>query len=514
MPRLPEPSILDVIARPEFKAWFPNKAEWQAWFAFLAALFALPMTAEQLAIYRDCTGRSNPPTEPSREGWLVCGRRSGKSYIMALIATYLAVFRDWRPFLSPGGRATVMVIARDRDQAGEILNYVKAYFADVPMLRRLLDREGAECVELNNRVRIQVNSASHTRTRGFAIAVAILDEVAFWPVDAAAASPDTEILTAVRNGMGQFREHAVLLGASSPYAKRGVLHTAYAQHYGHDDPVLVWKAPTRTMHPAFLQSTVDEAMARDPQEALAEYYSEFRSDLSSFVQPEVVDLCTDRVRERLPQWGVSYNAFVDMSGGSQDSAALAISHCQGKDVVLDFVHEIPAPHSPNAAVAQFVPELRRFQCWSVTGDAYAGTWPRDAFQEHGISYQVAEQNKSEIYTTFLPLLNSQVVRLIEHPRMRHQLISLERATRSGGKDKIDHPRYGRDDVINAAAGACIMANSLGAVLPASRLQSYGIDTHDPLATAEENAIAMARAEARSGFTWHGVERTQQVYGED
>ena len=41
---------------------------WQAWLAFLAALFALPMDAEQLAIYRDCTGRKEPPDANSPRG--------------------------------------------------------------------------------------------------------------------------------------------------------------------------------------------------------------------------------------------------------------------------------------------------------------------------------------------------------------------------------------------------------------------------------------------------------------
>jgi hypothetical protein len=166
-----------------------------------------------------------------------------------------------------------------------------------------------------------------------------------------------------------------------------------------------------------------------------------------------------------------------------------------------------------------VPVLRRFGCWSITGDAYAGEWPRDAFQEHGISYQVAEQNKSEIYTAFLPLLNSQVVRLIEHPRMRHQLISLERSTRSGGKDKIDHPRYGRDDVVNSAAGACITANNHSAVLPLHRLQACAIGGYDnPLASPQERALANAQAEARAGYwsgpapTWTGDDQTQQTHG--
>ena len=63
---------------------------------------------------------------------------------MALVAVFLAVFRDWRPFLAPGERATIMVIARDRDQAGEILNYVKAYFHGVPMLAALLENETGE----------------------------------------------------------------------------------------------------------------------------------------------------------------------------------------------------------------------------------------------------------------------------------------------------------------------------------------------------------------------------------
>ena len=51
-------SILDVIRQPAFGQWFKDRTTWEAWFAFLAALFGLPMTPEQLAIYQRCTGRS------------------------------------------------------------------------------------------------------------------------------------------------------------------------------------------------------------------------------------------------------------------------------------------------------------------------------------------------------------------------------------------------------------------------------------------------------------------------
>ena len=288
-------NILDVIRQEVFGRWFKDQATWQAWFAFLAVLFALPMTPEQLAIYRRCTGRTEPPTQPHRESWLVCGRRSGKSFTMSLIVMYLAVFREWRQFLAPGERATIMVIAASRDQASEILQYLKAFFHDVPILRRLIESETADELELTNRARIAVHSASSARTRGFAIAVAICDEVAFWQTDVGGANVDKEILAAIRPGMSQFGEHAMLLCASSPYAKRGALYEAHQIHFGKDgDPVLVWKAPTRAMNPTIAQAEVDKAMERDPADAMAEFMAEFRSDIQSFVQIETVRDCTTR----------------------------------------------------------------------------------------------------------------------------------------------------------------------------------------------------------------------------
>jgi hypothetical protein len=91
-----------------FAPLFANRDSWQAWFAFLAALFALPMTDEQVEAYRQCTGRNATPDEPASDGWLVCGHRAGKSFILALIAVYLATFRDYRSYLQAGERGIVM----------------------------------------------------------------------------------------------------------------------------------------------------------------------------------------------------------------------------------------------------------------------------------------------------------------------------------------------------------------------------------------------------------------------
>ena len=44
------------------------------------------------------------------------------------------------------------------------------------------------------------------------------------------------------------------------------------------------------------------------------------------------------------------------------------------------------------------------------------------------------------------------VELLEHERATKQLLALERRTARSGRDSIDHPPKGKDDVINAIAG--------------------------------------------------------------
>ena len=122
-----EISILKAIGDPRlFGSAFKDISTWRAWMAFLAALFGIALSRfDQADTFRACTARSALPEGPFAEAWLVCGRRSGKSFIMALIAVFLAGFRDYRPYLGPGEKATIMVIAADRRQAEFVLRYVR-----------------------------------------------------------------------------------------------------------------------------------------------------------------------------------------------------------------------------------------------------------------------------------------------------------------------------------------------------------------------------------------------------
>src|SRR5262245_30623503 len=81
-----EPTIFDIITDPNHLArWFKNTQTYKAWFSCLALLFGLELTPEQRAIAERCTGRTTFPAQPFREAYLCAGRRSGKSFFLALI---------------------------------------------------------------------------------------------------------------------------------------------------------------------------------------------------------------------------------------------------------------------------------------------------------------------------------------------------------------------------------------------------------------------------------------------
>ena len=98
----------------------------------MAAVYALLMTAEEHAIYAKHTGRETPPTSPAREVWCIAGRRAGESRIAALLAVFVAAFRDSRDALAPGEKATVAVIAADRQQARVVFRYIVGMIETVP----------------------------------------------------------------------------------------------------------------------------------------------------------------------------------------------------------------------------------------------------------------------------------------------------------------------------------------------------------------------------------------------
>jgi hypothetical protein len=96
--------------------------------------------------------------------------------------------------------------------------------------------------------------------------------------------------------------------------------------------------------------------------------------------------------------------------------------------------------------------LRKYKISCVTGDNYGAEFNKQAFEREGVGYIRSELNKSQLYLELLPVICSGEIELLDNDRLISQLSNLERKTRSGGKDSIDHPQGQHDDLANVVAG--------------------------------------------------------------
>lgn len=434
----------------EFAALFPEfqAPSWNSWRAILAHL-----------------------TEAAREFYAIVGRGAGKSRIVALLACFFASREYAR---APGEFIYVGVFGPDRKQAGITFRYILGLLRSVPALAQLIVSEKLDSVELSNGIIIEVITASIAAPRGRAYGLVIVEEAAFLPTDDQSANPDVELLRAVRPALARV-PGSLLAVVSSPYARRGVLWTAYQRF--HDQPdgdVVLVQADTLTLNPTFDRRAVEKAYAEDPASAAAEFGGQFRSDLESYVSSEALRRVVVAGRAELtPMLGeCDYVAFCDPAGGSgADSFTLALAHGEQEEetdrvvAVLDCVREVRPPFSPEDTAREFAALLNVYGVVEVVGDAYGGTWPAEAFQRAGITYRASSRTKSEIYRDFLPALNSVRVELLDHPRLLAQLAALERHVGASGRDSIDHPSRGHDDLANVCAGVLGLVLAVASIPP-------------------------------------------------
>lgn len=462
------PSILQAIEdRRLFGSLFRDLGTWGRWLVLLRVVFGLPLTAENLSTFRQFTDRETPPADP-REVWVIAGRGAGKSFISALVAVYMAIFGKWD--LGPGERGYVMCFATDRRQAGVVFSYVKAIL-QLPGFKGLVVRELSEELELHNGLIISVVTASWRAPRGFSVVCCICDEVAFWYHEGA--SPAKEILRAVRPGLARVAR-SKLICVSTPYSQQGPLFETYEQKYGEDwESGLVWLAPTAEMNPTFDAEEIERALQEDHESARAEYFCEFRSDVASYLDPEAVDSCVvDKSRHMLPyREGTRYFAFCDPSGGRHDnfSMALATFDSDRERVILERLESRRPPFRPADVVVEFAKVLQEYDVDEITGDRYAGSWVSDEFSKHSIRYMVSELTKSELYLELQPPIMQGGVELLNNKHLIEQLKGLQRRTRSGGKDIIDHFPGRRDDDANVLAGAVWLARKGAGTLRKGRV---------------------------------------------
>jgi hypothetical protein len=437
------------LLRPAFR----DLSTWSSWLVLLKAFFGLKMDKADVELFTGCTGRKKAPGGEFQELWCISGRRSGKSFMAAVIAVYLALFFKYDEYLAPGEHGVVMLISADRAQSQTLLRYIKGLLHSNPVFGQYVDEMLKESLQLTNSIRIEVMSASFRSIRGRSVVAAVFDEIAFWRTADSAANPDHEILSACRPSMATI-PNSKLIVISSPYARYGTLYEHFRDYYGVDESkdILVWQSRTRLMNPTISQDLIDRESKKDPSASRAEWEAEFRADIETFLSPDALERCIRPAGNLAPVPFTNYLAFCDPSGGRSDAMTLAIAHLENERCVVDLIKAWTPPFDPASVVGEISDLCSPYKINSITGDRYAGVWVENTFKRFGIAYRTAEKAKSDLYLNFEARVNTGQVELPDDEQLVRELLALERRRGRSGKDFVDHPPRGHDDRANAVAG--------------------------------------------------------------
>ena len=434
-------------------------SSWRHWMTALRCVYGGPVPKlSQRRLIKQCTGRD--PSRLPKQGFdtalFLTGRRSGKSRIAAVIGAHEAAIAGHESKLSKGELGIVAVCAPTMRQGNIVKGYLRSIF-ETTLLANEIANDTREGFDLKSGTRIQVLAGDWRTIRGYTLLAAIIDEACFFGVEDTKVLSDTELVRAIKPSLATVG--GKLIAISSPYARRGWSYQTWKKHYGNDEGnALVWNCPSRTMNPQLPQRIVDEALAEDLAAAKSEYLGEWRDDVATFIPRQVIEALIVPGRVALmPSRDCRYVAFADVSGGRADASALSIAHLEERTVVIDYARQWKAPHNPHAIIATMADELKRYGIKRVTGDNYAAEFVASSFTTHGIRYERCDKPASSLYLELLPRLCSGEIELPDDELLTNQLASLERRTRSGGKDQITHPANGHDDLANAVAGAAVCA---------------------------------------------------------
>lgn len=387
-------------------------------------------------------------------------KKNNKTLDLVLRAFYRLLTDD-----VPGYDSECYLLANDEDQAGDDLSLGKKLVKANPVLQDQLNVKRDSIERRDGRGFLQVLPAGDVvGQHGKSYAFVGYDEVhgyRDWGIFEAM-QPDPhrpDVQQSVTSYAGLHHRPGVPLFDMMQRGRAGLDAQMLFSWYGADfttDAAFADLTPEERANPSMASwgnaNYLDQQRRRLPAHKFRRLHLNLPGlpEGAPFAAESVMDAVERGVTLRHRDVRVDHRAFVDMSGGSNDDAVLAIGHrrADGRYVVDRLVEQGCAPpFDPRRAIERFVPVLREYSVVTVTGDAYAGQTFRKDFEHRGINYVVADATKSEMYEALEPKLNAHEVVLPDVPRLEQQLLGL--VWRGG---RIDHQSGEHDDFANAAAG--------------------------------------------------------------
>jgi hypothetical protein len=405
------------------------------------------------------------------------GRRSGKTFMASVAATYMAFCQDdvFRRKIRKGEKFYIVTVANDINQSKIALDNIRQLIIGSPLDQEIV-RETAMEIELSNGCIFQAIPASARASRGKAVAAVVMDELAF-SLEGDANRGAEAMYTALAPSIAQFGKYGKIIELSSPWLTSGLFFDHFKQAQSGEFPGMIARSvPTWEINPnlPFDCDFLQNARKKDEEAFWCEFGAQFRANNSVLLAPEIVDIAVNKDRTILPpkkEFMGTYVLALDPARGGvgRDDYTACIVHYEGQRLVVDKFYafepdfDIAGKKEVNIAkVEEWIKEHHRiYEFASVVMDQFnsAGT-----IQSLGKDLPIAElawstSTKMKAFSKMKELFNAGLIELYPHKKAVWQLKNLGVIYRQSGQWNVTGGKEtGVDDYAFALAGAVLEAS--------------------------------------------------------
>ncbi len=413
------------------------------------------------------------------------GRRSGKSFVTCFAVLYEVIFGGHLKHVNEGEDLVFPYIAQDLPTARKNMKMVGLLCQQAKTLKPALTKFGSDTLEFyGGLIKVQIEPPKVKTGRGWAMPVAIMDEVGFWFKAADNADPDYEVQASITPSQLQFAPHNKTFIISSPYTEEGILFEYFrggtnGENLAADDEdkpqfrgALVVNAPTASMQnpkfdPAAERRFLDKELSKDPDVFTREYLGKFVQSVSGFITADQVTKATDvGVKERTPAQvarGMWKHQFVSVMDPAfrHDSFAFTIMHRTDDGSVIQDVLKVWTPDKKRGIVLdpdEILSEIAKLNKeWGIT-TSYSDQYQLESLQQLAmrkgfniIGSDFTSKSKQKLYGSLKNLFRMEKIRLLDRPIIYQQLTRLQQKNTALGQIQISAPSGSHDDVASVIA---------------------------------------------------------------
>jgi hypothetical protein len=402
------------------------------------------------------------------------GRRSGKTLMSAVVATYAAcMLADaYKSFLRSGEKFYIVSVANTLDQSKIALQGVKDLINGSPILKPMIVRETSDTLELSNGAIFRAMPASSRGGRGLAVPLLIFDEIGHALDTEGGNAAGSSLYQALSPSVAQFGRLGKILLLSSPWIQQGVFWELFKQGNSGNFPYMqVRQEPSWEMNPTLSPEFLEQERARDPELFAVEYGANFSQSLSTLVSADVVEAAIHYDRGVLPPLAELRGAYylsLDPAKGNRDKYTACLAHYDDDRLIVDLWHEFKPNWSDGKKSQVNVSEVEDWilQQHSAYGfaevvlDQYnsAGTIQRLSGQVPIREVTWTAPSKTEAFTKLRELYNAGKIETYPHPQANQQIKNLVVTYRSTGAWSVTGGSgVAVDDFAFALAGVLLIA---------------------------------------------------------